>query len=38
MLSAAFSEKLEPFHIAVNACHPGDVNSTLSNDLGFGGH
>jgi len=24
MLSAAFSEKLEPFHIAVNACHPGD--------------
>lgn len=23
--------------IAVNACHPGDVNSRLSNDLGFGG-
>jgi hypothetical protein len=21
----------------VNACHPGDVNSTLSNNLGFGG-
>ena len=38
MLSAAFSEKLEPFHIAVNACHPGDVNSTLSNNLGFSGH
>ncbi|MGZ8236455.1 MAG: SDR family NAD(P)-dependent oxidoreductase [Methylobacter sp.] len=38
MLSAAFSEKLEPFHITVNACHPGDVNSTLSNNLGFGGH
>ena len=38
MLSAAFSEKLKPFHIAVNACHPGDVNSTLSNNLGFGGH
>jgi NAD(P)-dependent dehydrogenase (short-subunit alcohol dehydrogenase family) len=38
MLSVAFSEKLEPFHIAVNACHPGDVNSTLSNNLGFGGH
>jgi len=38
MLSIAFSEKLEPFHIAVNACHPGDVNSTLSNNLGFGGH
>ena len=38
MLSAAFAEKLESFHIAVNACHPGDVNSTLSNNLGFGGH
>lgn len=24
--------------ITVNACHPGDVNSKLSNDLGFGGH
>lgn len=38
MLSVAFSEKLEPYDIAVNACHPGDVNSTLSNNLGFGGH
>lgn len=38
MLSIAFSEKLKPYHIAVNACHPGDVNSTLSNNLGFGGH
>lgn len=38
MLSAAFSQRLEPFGIAVNACHPGDVNSTLSNNLGFGGH
>jgi NAD(P)-dependent dehydrogenase (short-subunit alcohol dehydrogenase family) len=38
MLSSFFSEKLEPFHIAVNACHPGDVNSALSNNLGFGGH
>ena len=38
MLSIAFSEKLAPYHIAVNACHPGDVNSTLSNNLGFGGH
>lgn len=37
MLSVAFAEKLRP-HIAVNACHPGDVNSTLSNNLGFGGH
>jgi NAD(P)-dependent dehydrogenase (short-subunit alcohol dehydrogenase family) len=38
MLSAAFSEKLKPFNISVNACHPGDVNSVLSNNLGFGGH
>lgn len=38
MLSVAFSEKLKPHNIAVNACHPGDVNSTLSNNLGFGGH
>lgn len=38
MLSVAYSEKLKPYHIAVNACHPGDVNSTLSNNLGFGGH
>ncbi|MDD2658374.1 MAG: SDR family NAD(P)-dependent oxidoreductase [Methylococcales bacterium] len=38
MLSAAFSEKLKPSDITVNACHPGDANSTLSNNLGFGGH
>ncbi len=38
MLSVAFSEKLKSHNIAVNACHPGDVNSTLSNNLGFGGH
>jgi retinol dehydrogenase 12 len=38
MLSAAFAEKLKPFQISVNACHPGDVNSVLSNNLGFGGH
>lgn len=38
MLTVAFAEKLNPFGITVNACHPGDVNSTLSNDLGFGGH
>jgi retinol dehydrogenase 12 len=30
--------KLKPFQINVNACHPGDVNSVLSNNLGFGGH
>ena len=38
MLTVAFAERLQPFGIVVNACHPGDVNSKLSNDLGFGGH
>jgi NAD(P)-dependent dehydrogenase (short-subunit alcohol dehydrogenase family) len=37
MLAAAFATRLEPMGITVNACHPGDVNSKLSNDLGFGG-
>ena len=37
MLTVAFAGRLKPFNIAVNACHPGDVNSTLSNNLGFGG-
>ncbi|MCX6276478.1 MAG: SDR family NAD(P)-dependent oxidoreductase [Bacteroidetes bacterium] len=37
MLSAAFSENLKPFGITVNSCHPGDVNSKLSNSFGFGG-
>ena len=38
MLSVAFARRLQPLGITVNACHPGDVNSTLSNSLGFGGH
>lgn len=38
MLSAAFADRLRKYNICVNACHPGDVNSRLSNDLGFGGH
>ncbi|HHZ69319.1 MAG TPA: SDR family NAD(P)-dependent oxidoreductase [Methylococcaceae bacterium] len=38
MLSVAFSDKLKAYRINVNACHPGDVNSTLSNNLGFGGY
>jgi NAD(P)-dependent dehydrogenase (short-subunit alcohol dehydrogenase family) len=38
MLTAALADRLKPQGIAVNSCHPGDVNSTLSNDLGFGGH
>jgi NAD(P)-dependent dehydrogenase (short-subunit alcohol dehydrogenase family) len=37
MLSTAFARQLTP-DITVNACHPGDVNSNLSNSLGFGGH
>jgi NAD(P)-dependent dehydrogenase (short-subunit alcohol dehydrogenase family) len=38
MLAVAHSRRLETFGVAVNACHPGDANSRLSNDLGFGGH
>lgn len=38
MLTAVFAEKLKPFGITVNAVHPGDVNSKLSNNLGYGGH
>ena len=37
MLTVAFAERLAPHNITVNVCHPGDVNSTLSNNLGFGG-
>ncbi len=37
MLTVVFAEKLKPFGITVNAVHPGDVNSTLSNNLGYGG-
>ncbi|MEW8587155.1 MAG: SDR family NAD(P)-dependent oxidoreductase [Candidatus Thiodiazotropha sp.] len=38
MLSTAFAQRLVDKGIRVNACHPGDVNSNLSNNLGFGGH
>ena len=38
MLTVAFASRLQALGITVNACHPGDVNSTLSNNLGFGGH
>lgn len=38
MLSAAFAERLDGDGITVNACHPGDVPSTLAHNLGFGGH
>ncbi len=37
MLTLTFAERLSPLGITVNSCHPGDVNSTLSNNLGFGG-
>lgn len=37
MLTVALAERLKPFGISVNACHPGGVNSSLSNALGFGG-
>jgi NAD(P)-dependent dehydrogenase (short-subunit alcohol dehydrogenase family) len=38
ILTVSFAERLKPFGISVNACHPGDVRSTLSNNLGFAGH
>jgi NAD(P)-dependent dehydrogenase (short-subunit alcohol dehydrogenase family) len=38
MLSRFFAAELAASGITVNACHPGDVNSKLSNSLGFGGH
>ena len=37
MLTAALAEKLADKNIAVLAAHPGDVNSKLSNNLGYGG-
>ena len=38
MLTVAFADRLKEFAITVNAVHPGEVNSKLSNNLGFGGH
>ncbi|MCP4600252.1 MAG: SDR family NAD(P)-dependent oxidoreductase [Proteobacteria bacterium] len=38
MLTVAFADRFKSHGVSVNACHPGDVNSTLSNSLGFGGH
>lgn len=38
MLTVAFAEKYREYGITVNAAHPGDVNSKLSNNLGYGGH
>lgn len=38
MLTVAFAERLKNKGITVNACHPGDVRSTLASNLGYGGH
>jgi NAD(P)-dependent dehydrogenase (short-subunit alcohol dehydrogenase family) len=38
MLTVAFAERLKDAGVTVNACHPGDAVSTLSRNLGFGGH
>jgi len=38
MLTVAFARRLREHGVTVSACHPGDVNSSLSNNLGFGGH
>jgi NAD(P)-dependent dehydrogenase (short-subunit alcohol dehydrogenase family) len=38
MLTVAFAQRLGEHGVTVNACHPGDVSSSLSNNLGFGGH
>ncbi len=38
MLSTYYAMSLKSKGISVNSCHPGDANSQLSNDLGFGGH
>jgi NAD(P)-dependent dehydrogenase (short-subunit alcohol dehydrogenase family) len=38
MLTVALAGRLKPFDVSLNACHPGDVNSGLSNNLGFAGH
>ena len=38
MLTVAFAQRLREHGVTVNACHPGDVNSGVSNGLGFGGH
>ena len=38
MLTVPFAERLKPLGVTVNACHPGEVPSALSHNLGFHGH
>jgi NAD(P)-dependent dehydrogenase (short-subunit alcohol dehydrogenase family) len=38
MLTVAFADRLNSDGVTVNACHPGDVKSKLSNNLGYGGY
>lgn len=38
MLTVAYARRFAADGITVNVCHPGDVKSQLSRDLGFGGH
>ncbi len=38
MMARYLADTFCDVNITVNACHPGDVNSKLSNDLGFGGN
>ena len=38
MLSRACAERFRQQKVSVFSCHPGDVASKLSRDLGFGGH
>jgi NAD(P)-dependent dehydrogenase (short-subunit alcohol dehydrogenase family) len=35
VLTVAFAERLQPLGITVNACHPAEVGSPLSRNLGF---
>lgn len=37
MLTGSFAWRLSPSGVSVNACHPGDVRSKVSEGLGFGG-
>jgi len=37
MLTVAFAERLDGCGVTVNACHPGDVRSAVSGNLGFAG-